>query len=76
MTRSRKEIAQRLDIASKMTGEFSGSTPKQNWFLAGLLFDAGADSVEVLDRSTYLTKKQASFYIDKLLREKNAKAAA
>lgn len=69
---TRKEIAQELDLASKMTGEY-GATPKQCWFLAGLIEKAGDEASGVIEGGR-LSKRNASFYIDSYLREQKSAA--
>ena len=67
---NRKEIAGRLDIASKMASGY-GATAKQCWFLAGLIEAAGEEASGVIE-SGRLTKANASFYISQYLKDKAA----
>lgn len=69
---TQKEIAQSLDIASKMAGEY-GASHKQCWFLAGLIAKAGEEASGVIEGDR-LTSRNASFYIGSYLREQKAGA--
>lgn len=65
-----KEIVTTLDIAAQRAGA-AGASSKQTWFLAKLLAER-EEPAEGVVTSGLLTKKQASFYIDQMLRERAA----
>ena len=61
----RKMIARALDRAAARTDSLGGvgATPKQCWFLAGLMADANDDGVPSM-----LSKREASALIDQFLK--------
>ncbi len=63
---AQKEVARILDRAAYRAGE-NGATPKQCWFLAGLMARSGDDGNDFLLGSLPLSKKLASELIDTLL---------
>lgn len=73
----RKLIAQRLDLAASRAGSVGrAATPKQTWFLAGLLLDAkGSVESAMSEVDLYqdgLSIREASELIEFLLKEKEA----
>lgn len=76
---NRKEIAHDLDRAAERAGHVAEpATPKQCWFLAGLMAERGETASQLFSGNTNfaLSKRQASFFIDLYLREKAQRQAA
>ncbi len=71
---TQKEIASNLDMASDRACHVNatGSTGKQNWFLASLILKAGENSYTLFgsDTNAILSKREASQYIDDYLNGK------
>lgn len=76
MTANRKLTAQFLDSAAARAEAIgrAPATPRQCWYLAGLLTERGQDDTALLgtNSNAVLTKAAASNFIDDLLRDKAA----
>ena len=71
-----KTIARQLDRAAARSSY--PASPKQVWFLAGLIFKAGKDADDIncgcLNTQASLSGREASQWIDFYLNENNAAA--
>lgn len=67
MTMTQKSLAKHLDLAASRS--MVPASPKQCWFLAGLMLKAGEDGSEfVLGQVRALDKRMASDLIDRYLK--------